>query len=76
MIAVSRAPLEKLQAFKKRMGWSFKWVSSINNDFYVSFTTAELKKGTVYYNYTDREFPGTNNRARTNEKPSAHNAQY
>jgi len=62
MNAVSRAPLEKLRAFKKRMGWSFKWVSSINNDFnydfHVSFTPAELKKGTVYYNYTDREFPG------------------
>ena len=58
MIAISHAPLEKLQPFKKRMGWSFKWVSSFhsdfNYDFQVSFTPAEFKKGTVYYNYTDR----------------------
>jgi predicted dithiol-disulfide oxidoreductase (DUF899 family) len=62
MIAVSRAPLAKLQAFKKRMGWSFMWVSSFNNDFnydfHVSFMPEELKKGTVYYNYTNREFSG------------------
>lgn len=60
MIAISRAPLEKLQAFQKRMGWNFKWVSSFNNDFnydfHVSFTPEELNKGTVYYNYTNREF--------------------
>lgn len=59
MIAISHAPLEKLQAFKKHMGWSFKWVSSFHGDFHydfqVSFTPAEFKKGTVYYNYTDRE---------------------
>ena len=41
MVAVSRAPLEKLQAFRKRLGWSFKWVSSggsdFNYDFHASF---------------------------------------
>ena len=42
MLAVSRAPLAEIEAFKKRMGWTFKWVSSygndFNHDFHVSFT--------------------------------------
>jgi predicted dithiol-disulfide oxidoreductase (DUF899 family) len=54
MIAISRAPLAKLEGFKKRMGWSFKWVSSGNNgfnyDYHVSFRPEDLKKE-VYYNY-------------------------
>jgi predicted dithiol-disulfide oxidoreductase (DUF899 family) len=54
MIAISRAPWEKLAAFKRRMGWTFKWVSSGNNDFNydyrVSFT-AEAVKGGAEYNY-------------------------
>jgi len=53
--AVSRAPFSKLQAYKERMGWSFKWVSSFNTDFNfdfnVSFTAAELANGTGYWNY-------------------------
>ncbi len=57
---VSRAPLAKIAAFKKRMGWSFPWVSShgtdFNRDFHVSFT-AEEAKGKVDYNYTLQEFP-------------------
>ncbi len=61
MTVVSRAPLEKLQAFKKRMGWRFKWVSSYGSDFNfdynVSFTQDELKRGKVYYNFEMREFP-------------------
>ncbi len=60
MAVVSRAPLEKLLAFKKRMGWRFKWVSSYGSDFnfdyHVSFTEDELKKGKVYYNFEMREF--------------------
>lgn len=63
MVAVSRAPLEILEAFKKRMGWSFKWVSSLRNDFnrdyQVSFTEEELEKGDVYYNYARQGFPST-----------------
>lgn len=63
MVAVSRAPLEILEAFKKRMGWSFKWVSSLGNDFnrdyQVSFTEEELEKGDVYYNYARQGFPST-----------------
>ena len=47
------APLEKLEAYKRRMGWSFKWVSSLgsdfNRDYHVSFTPEE--RGAAYYNY-------------------------
>jgi predicted dithiol-disulfide oxidoreductase (DUF899 family) len=61
MIAISRAPLAQLAAFKKRMGWTFKWVSSFGNDFnwdyHVSFTPEEMKKGDMYYNYEPRQFP-------------------
>lgn len=53
--AVSRAPLAKIEAFSKRMGWDFPWVSSgdndFNYDFNVSFTEEELATGKVYYNY-------------------------
>ena len=63
MVTVSRAPLAKLQAFRKRMGWNFKWMSSLDNDFnrdyHVSFTPAELEKGEVYYNYAMNRFPAT-----------------
>ena len=58
---VSRAPLAKIEAFKKRMGWQFKWVSShgssFNADFHVSFTKDEMAQGKVNYNYTTQEFP-------------------
>ncbi len=55
MVTVSRAPLAKLQAFRKRMGWRFKWVSSagsdFNRDFRVTFTAEEVESGTADYNY-------------------------
>ncbi len=58
--AVSRAPLRKIDAFKKRMGWRFKWVSAYGNDFnfdyHVSFTKDEEAKGEVNYNYETTEF--------------------
>jgi predicted dithiol-disulfide oxidoreductase (DUF899 family) len=58
-VVVSRAPLPKIAAFKKRMGWRFKWVSSyssdFNSDFHVSFTKDDLAKGKTYYNYQVRE---------------------
>ena len=61
MLAVSRAPLKKITAFKRRMGWRFKWVSSFesefNRDFHVSFSKGELAQGKVNYNYTMQEFP-------------------
>jgi predicted dithiol-disulfide oxidoreductase (DUF899 family) len=54
-VAISRAPLARLEAFRKRMGWSFKWVSSFGSDFNhdlgVSFTPDELASGPVTYNY-------------------------
>jgi predicted dithiol-disulfide oxidoreductase (DUF899 family) len=59
MVAISRAPLDKLLAFQKRMGWTFKWLSSygsdFNSDFHVSFTKDDLAKGQTYYNYRVRE---------------------
>src|ERR1700684_1473509 len=53
--AVSRAPLAKLQAYKRRMGWIFPWASSLggdfNFDFNVSFTEEQQREGSVEYNY-------------------------
>jgi predicted dithiol-disulfide oxidoreductase (DUF899 family) len=50
--AVSRAPMSKIATFKKRMGWSFPWVSSFgsdfNSDFGVSFTAEQMAKGKFY----------------------------
>jgi predicted dithiol-disulfide oxidoreductase (DUF899 family) len=66
-VAVSLAPFDRIEAFRRRMGWSFKWVSShgsdFNHDYHVSFTPEELA-GEVYYNYTRQkmsveELPGT-----------------
>ena len=55
MWAVSQAPLEKLQAYKQRMGWSFPWASShgsdFNFDFNVSTTEEQQREGNVEYNY-------------------------
>lgn len=59
MVVVSRAPLDKIEAYKKRMGWHFPWVSShgsdFNFDYHVSFTREELASGKVFYNF--RETP-------------------
>jgi predicted dithiol-disulfide oxidoreductase (DUF899 family) len=53
--AVSRAPLDKLLAYRRRMGWSFPWASSagsdFNFDFNVSFTQVEQRAGLIAYNY-------------------------
>jgi predicted dithiol-disulfide oxidoreductase (DUF899 family) len=65
-VAISRAPLAKIETFKKRMGWSFKWVSSsqtdFNFDYQASFTPEDIHNKTAFYNYkvgdpgdTDRE---------------------
>ncbi|WP_407167550.1 DUF899 domain-containing protein [Bradyrhizobium sp. ORS 111] len=55
MVAISRAPVAKLEAFKKRMGWTFDWVSSGNNDFNydygVSFTREQMDRGEAQYNF-------------------------
>jgi predicted dithiol-disulfide oxidoreductase (DUF899 family) len=54
-VAISRAPLAKLQAFATRLGWSFKWLSSsgsdFNYDYTVSFTPEDLAGGGAIYNY-------------------------
>lgn len=61
LVVVSRAPLARIEEFKHRMGWRFKWVSSFggdfNSDFGVTFTKDELAKGKVNYNFALQEFP-------------------
>jgi predicted dithiol-disulfide oxidoreductase (DUF899 family) len=58
--AVSRAPLPKLQTYKRRMGWTFPWASSFgsdfNSDFSVLFTEKQQREGGIEYNYR-REAP-------------------
>ena len=53
--AVSRAPLAKLQAYKRRMGWTFPWASSngsdFNFDFKIAFTEEQQQSGAIEYNY-------------------------
>jgi predicted dithiol-disulfide oxidoreductase (DUF899 family) len=60
---VSRAPLAKLQAYKRRMGWTFPWASSAGSDFnfdlHVGFTEEQQRKGGIEYNY-HREAPSQN----------------
>ena len=71
IVAVSRAPLEKLNAYKARMGWRFDWVSprsdAFNRDFHVTFSEDEVASGRIDYNfgtivtdprYVDRDLPG------------------
>jgi predicted dithiol-disulfide oxidoreductase (DUF899 family) len=67
LVAVSRAPLAKLEAFKTRMHWTFQWFSAANNefnyDYAVSFTPEQLQSGGMIYNYgtsgfTIEEAPG------------------
>jgi len=59
MIAVSRAPYSKLAAYRKRMGWDFKWVSSLDTDFNfdynVSFTPEESSKKEAFYNFNTQD---------------------
>lgn len=66
-VAVSRAPLDEIERFRRRMGWAFRWVSShgsdFNYDFGVSFTPQQVAQGTVHYNYgpepyAQEEWPG------------------
>jgi len=66
-LAISRSPLARIEAFKKRMGWTFKWVSSFgcdfNFDYHVSFRPEQSATGDVIYNYAPRkttmeELPG------------------
>lgn len=56
LVVISHAPLTEIEAFKKRMGWKFEWVSAFGSDFnfdyHVSFTPEERASGQVEYNYT------------------------
>ncbi|MGN6122395.1 MAG: DUF899 domain-containing protein [Sphingomonas oligoaromativorans] len=56
LVAVSRAPLDRIEAYKRRMGWHFPWVSSagsdFNYDFHASFTGDQLSAETIDYNFT------------------------
>ncbi|MEK6704005.1 MAG: thioredoxin family protein [Planctomycetota bacterium] len=67
LVTISKAPIEKLEQFKKRMGWTFPWFSGANtdfgHDFGVSFTDQQLADPSSVYNFTDkaqgiRELPG------------------
>jgi predicted dithiol-disulfide oxidoreductase (DUF899 family) len=61
LIAASRAPVEKLQAYKQRMGWTFKWVSSgqgeFNRDYGVTLSAEEIARGSGEYNYAPASIP-------------------
>ena len=63
MVTISKAPLDKIEAFRERMGWEIKWLSSLENDFnrdyHVSFTPEEQATQDVYYNYQMGDFPMT-----------------
>jgi predicted dithiol-disulfide oxidoreductase (DUF899 family) len=62
-VTVSRAPIDKITAFRDRMGWSFPWVSSYSNDFNrdfgVYFSDEELASGLAIYNYVSQPYPIT-----------------
>jgi predicted dithiol-disulfide oxidoreductase (DUF899 family) len=63
IMLISSAPLAEINAYKQRMGWGLKWVSSagcdFNRDYHVTFTPEELEKGAVLYNYAWSKTSGT-----------------
>ena len=71
--AVSRAPLAKLQGYKRRMGWTFPWASSFGNDFNadfnIAFTEEQQRQGGIEYNY--RREPAMAGEPATAREPSA-----
>lgn len=62
-VAVSRGEIDRIEAYRQRMGWDFPWVSSLasdfNFDFHVSFTDEAMAKGEVYYNFRNTSFPSS-----------------
>ena len=60
-VAISRAPLARLEAYKKRMGWGFRWLSSAGNsftfDYGASFTPEEMASGKAFFNYRIQKPP-------------------
>jgi len=65
LVAISRAPYSKLAAYRERLGWTFKWLSSagssFNHDYQASFTTEELARKRALYNYVQQD-PGSSER--------------
>lgn len=63
LVTISNTSLDKINAYKTRMGWSFAWVSSVgtdfNRDFNVTFTPEELEQGKMYYNFGITSFPAS-----------------
>jgi len=59
-VAVSRGPIDKLEDYRKRMGWKFRWVSAahtdFNYDFQVSFPPDRVKDGKIIYNFTPQDY--------------------
>lgn len=77
LVAIARAPLDKLLAYRERMGWNFDWASSLNcdfnQDFHVSFSQDEIDAGKAYYNYHETgrimpEAPGVSVFVKQNDK--------
>ena len=61
-VVVSRAPIDRLEAYRKRMGWTFRWVSSLGNDFNVDYRVSFAKDETVLkYNFDTTEPYGEEN---------------
>lgn len=62
LVTISRAPVEQLEAYRQRMGWTFPWYSSLHTDFnfdyQVSFSPDPAKQGEYMYNYRKGEFGG------------------
>ncbi len=63
LLAISNTSLDKIDNYRKRMGWTFRWVSSLgsdfNRDFKVTFTPEEMEKGEMYYNFEVTKFPAS-----------------
>ena len=59
-VAISRAEIGKIEAYQKRMGWTFQWLSSFNTDFnydyQASFTAEQKERNEVFYNYIDQPY--------------------
>jgi len=72
LMAISRAPLAKIQAYKKRMGWTIPWASSFgsdfNYDFSVGFTEEQQRKGDVNYNYSQSGIQSRTHKVDAREK--------
>lgn len=62
-VVVSKAPIDVLEAYRKRMGWDFLWVSALNSDFnedyHVSFSEEQMASGNAEHNYRNRGFPAS-----------------